>query len=61
MNISACAVDPLAHLKQRAQERAQRTVERTRGAVLTLQARGQKVTADSLKQASRELAPGFGA
>jgi 4'-phosphopantetheinyl transferase EntD len=34
-------------------------VERTRGAVLTLQARGQKVTADSLKQASRELEPGF--
>jgi hypothetical protein len=60
MNAPASADDPLAHLKQRTQERAQRTVERTRSAILTLlQARGEKVTADSLKQASRELEPGF--
>src|SRR5262249_54939234 len=46
--------DPFAHLKERAQERAQPTVERTRSAILMLQAREKKVSADSLKQASRE-------
>jgi hypothetical protein len=59
MSASASSDDPFAHLKQRAQERAQRTVERTRNTILRLQARSEKVTADSLKQASRELEPGF--
>jgi hypothetical protein len=59
MSPSPPSDDPFAHLKERAQERAQRTVERTRGAILTLQAREEKVTADSLRQASRELEPGF--
>src|SRR4051812_38208785 len=60
MNASLSKDDPFAHLKERAQQRAQRTVERTRGAILMLRARAEKVTADSLKQASRELEPGFG-
>jgi hypothetical protein len=59
MSASQTSEDSFAHLKARAQERAQRTVERTRGAILALQARKEKVTADSLKQASRELEPGF--
>jgi hypothetical protein len=59
MSASPLSDDPFAHLKERAQERAQRTVERTRGAILMLQARDEKVTADSLKRASRELEPGF--
>ena len=59
MNAPASADDPFAHLKQRAQERARRTVERTRGAILALRTRGEKITAESLKHASRELEPGF--
>jgi hypothetical protein len=59
MSESTSTSDQFAHLKQRAQERAQRTVDRTRRAVLTLQERAEKVTADSLKLASRELEPGF--
>jgi len=59
MNAPASADDPFAHLKRRAQERARRTVERTRGAVLALRTRGEKITAESLKRASRELEPGF--
>jgi hypothetical protein len=59
MNAPASADDPFAHLKQRAQERARRTAERTRGAILALQTRGEKITAESLKHASRELEPGF--
>jgi hypothetical protein len=60
MIAAASAADPLAHLKQRAQERAQRTVERTRGAIRALQTRGAKVTAEAIELASRELEPGFG-
>jgi hypothetical protein len=59
MNASLSKDDPYAHLKERAQQRARRTVERTRTAILMLQARTEKVTAESLKQASRELEPGF--
>jgi hypothetical protein len=59
MSAPPTSEDSFAHLKARAQERAQRTVERTRGAILALQAREEKVTADSLKQVSRELEPGF--
>lgn len=51
--------DPFAHLKQRASERADRTVERLRAGVTVLQAAGQKVTAESIKQVTRELEPGF--
>ena len=51
--------DRLAPLRQRAQERAQRTVERTRAAIEALQAQGAKVTAEAIKQASRDLEPGF--
>jgi hypothetical protein len=59
MGTSQTSEDPFAHLKARARERAQRTVERTRSAILLLQARKEKVTADSLKQVSRELESGF--
>jgi len=51
--------DPFAHLKQRASERADRTVERIRVGVAALQATGRKITAESLKQVTRELEPGF--
>lgn len=51
--------DPFAHLKQRASERADRTVERMRTGIAALQASGQKITAESLKQVTRELEPGF--
>lgn len=51
--------DPFAHLKQRATARAERTLERMRAGIAALRARGQKVTAESLKQVTRELEPGF--
>jgi hypothetical protein len=51
--------DPFAHLKRQATERADRTVERTRAGIAALRAGGQKVTAESLKQATRELEPDF--
>jgi hypothetical protein len=51
--------DPFAHLKQRAIERADRTVERTRVGVAALRATGRKITAESLKQVTRDLEPGF--
>lgn len=51
--------DPFAHLKQRASERANRTVERLRAGIAALKATGRKVTAESLKQITRELEPGF--
>src|SRR5712691_2245647 len=61
MNIPDAAQqgDPFAHLKQRASERAERTVERMRAGVAALRAGGQKITAESLKHATRELEPGF--
>jgi hypothetical protein len=51
--------DPFAHLKQRASERADRTVDRIRAAIAALKAGGQKITAESLKQVTRDLEPGF--
>ncbi len=51
--------DPFAHLKQRASERADRTVERIRAGIAALLATDQKITAESLKQVTRELEPGF--
>jgi hypothetical protein len=51
--------DPFAHLKQRAGERADRTVERMRAGIAALRAAGQKITAESLKLVTRELEPGF--
>jgi hypothetical protein len=51
--------DRFAHLKQRTSERADRTVDRLRAGVATLQATGRKVTAESIKQVTRDLEPGF--
>jgi hypothetical protein len=51
--------DPFAHLKRQATERSERTVERTNAGIAALRAGGQKITAESLKQATRELEPGF--
>jgi hypothetical protein len=51
--------DPFAHLKRLTNERAERTLERLRAGIAALQARGQKITAQSLKQVTRELEPGF--
>ena len=51
--------DPFAHLKHRAHERAERTLERLRAGIAALQARGLKITAESIKQITRELEPGF--
>ena len=59
MNSTEPQQDPFAHLKQRANERAVRTVERLRAGIAALQATGQKITAESLKQITRELEPGF--
>src|ERR1700737_1801136 len=52
-------VDPFAHLKRQATERSDRTVERIRAGIAALRAGGQKITAESLKQTTRELEPGF--
>jgi hypothetical protein len=51
--------DPFAHLKQRARERAERTLERIRQGIAALRARNQEVTAESLKLVTRELEPGY--
>jgi len=51
--------DRFAYLRQQASDRADRTVERTRAGIAVLQAAGQRITAESLKQATRELEPGF--
>jgi hypothetical protein len=51
--------DPFAHLKQQAAERSERTVERTSAGIAALRKSAQKITAESLKQATRELEPGF--
>ena len=59
MNDPEVAEDPFAHLKQRAAERADRTVERMRAGIAALRAADQKITAESLKQVTRELEPGF--
>lgn len=59
MNSTEPQQDPFAHLKQRANQRADRTVERLRAGIAALQTAGQKITAESLKQVTRELEPGF--
>jgi ribosomal protein L29 len=59
MNEPEVAEDPFAHLKQLAAERADRTVERLRAGIAALRAADQKITAESLKQVTRELEPGF--
>ena len=59
MNDPEVAADPFAHLKQRAAERSDRTVERLRAGIAALRAADQKITAESLKQVTRELEPGF--
>ena len=59
MNDSEVGEDPFAHLRQRATERADRTVERLRAGIAALRATDQKITAESLKQVTRELEPGF--
>src|SRR5260370_2517217 len=51
--------DAFAHVNQRPSERADRTVERLRAGLAALQASGQKIAAESLKQVTRELEPGF--
>ena len=51
--------DPFAHLKRQAAKRSDRTVERLSAGIAALRAGGQKITAESLKQATRELEPGF--
>src|SRR6266571_7932577 len=51
--------DPFARLRRQAAERSDRTVERTRAGIAALRAGGQKITAELLKQATRELEPGF--
>jgi hypothetical protein len=51
--------DAFAHLKQRAAERADRTVERIRAGIAALRANGGKITAESIKQVTRDLEPGF--
>jgi hypothetical protein len=59
MNDTEVAAEPFAHLKRRAAERADRTVERIRAGIAALRASDQKITAESLKQITRELEPGF--
>jgi hypothetical protein len=59
MNDPEGADDPFAHLRQRAAERADRTVERLGAGIAALRATEQKITAESLKQITRELEPGF--
>jgi hypothetical protein len=51
--------DPFAHLKLRASQRADRTVERIQAGVAVLQTTGRKITAESIKQVTHELEPGF--
>ncbi len=53
------SADPFAHLKRQASERSDRTVQRIRAGIAALRAGGQKITAESLKQATRELEPDF--
>lgn len=58
-DLEVAAADPFAHLKQRAAQRADRTVERIRAGIAALRSAEQKITAESLKQVTRELEPGF--
>jgi hypothetical protein len=51
--------DRFAHLKQRASERANRTVERLQAGIAALQTLVRKITAESIKEGTRDLEPGF--
>ena len=51
--------DPFARLRRQAAERSDRTVERTSAGIAALRTGDQKITAESLKQATRELESGF--
>jgi hypothetical protein len=51
--------DPFAHLKRRASERADRTVERIIAGIAALQASRRQITAESIKEVTRELEPAF--
>jgi len=53
------APDVFAHLRRRASERADRTVQRLTAGIAALQATGRKITAESIKQVTRDLEPGF--
>ncbi len=55
----SAGADPFARLRRQAAERSDRTVERISAGIAVLRAGGQKITAESLKQATRELEPGF--
>ena len=55
----SAGADPFARLRRQAAERSDRTVERISAGIAALRAGGQKITAESLKQATRELEPGF--
>jgi hypothetical protein len=59
MNEPPTNADPFAHLKQQASERSDRTVERTKAGIAALRSERRKITAESLKQATRESEPGF--
>ncbi len=59
MNEPDVNADPFAHLKRQASERSDRTVARTSAGIAALRADGRKITAESLKQITRELEPGF--
>ncbi len=59
MNDSAGGPDPFAHLRQQAGQRADRTVGRLEAGIAALRTAAQKVTAESIKQATRDLEPGF--
>jgi hypothetical protein len=51
--------DPYAHLKQHARRQANRTIERLRAGIAALRAADRNVTAEAIKQATRDLEPGF--
>ena len=59
MNEPDVTADPFAHLKRQAAERSDRTVERISAGIAALRKDRRKITAESLKQATRELEPGF--
>ena len=48
-----------AHLKRRSAERSDRTVKRLCAGIAALKATGRKSTAESIKQVTCDLEPGF--
>lgn len=51
--------DPFAHLKRHARQQANRTVDRLKAAIAALHAANQRVTAETIQLATRDLEPGF--